>query len=75
MRTSKSKELSIYCDPETNTASVRIFKYRNYLWAGGTVMEIKKDSIIFKRMAELVGVETLWDTTSEIAKTYKVKDQ
>lgn len=68
----RAKEFSIYCDPETDVALVRLFKYRNYKWAGGKVMEIKKDSILLKRMAKLVGVKTLWDTTSEVAKTYKL---
>jgi len=68
----RPKEISIYCDPETNIALVRIFKYRNYKWAGGKVLELEKDSILLKRMADLVGVKNLWDTTSEVAKTYKI---
>ena len=71
----RPREISIYCDPETNTALVRIFKYRNYKWAGGNVIEMKKDSILLKRMAKLVGVKTLWDTTSEVAKTYKIIEE
>jgi len=71
----RPREISIYCDPETNTALVRIFKYRNYKWTGGNVVEMKKDSILLKRMAKLVGVKSLWDTTSEVAKTYKIIEE
>lgn len=75
MTSSRNKEISIYCDPETNIALVRIFKYRNYKWAGGKVLEMKKDSILLRRMAELADVETLWDTTSDVAKTYKINKE
>lgn len=70
----RPKEISIYCDPETDTALVRIFKYRNYKWAGGKVVEIKKDSYILGRLAESCGVPTLWNTTFEIAQVYKIKE-
>ncbi len=44
MRNPRSKEVKIFCDKETQMASVRIFKYRNYLWAGGRTLEFKRES-------------------------------
>jgi len=70
----KPKEVKIFCDPETNTALVRIFKLRNYNWSGGKTVEVKKDSGRLKTLAMLVGKDTVWNTNSETAITYQIKE-
>lgn len=86
MRNSNSKEVKIFCDKESETASVRIFKYRNYLWAGGKTLELKKDSSELKRIFDFIlqhSVEPidkssiLWKEDNESAITYvlEMKDE
>ena len=79
MRTQNSKEVKIFCDKETQTALVRIFKYRNYVWAGGKTLEIKEDSprlqrvfdSIFKFSVESIDKSAiLWKEDNESAVTY-----
>ena len=70
----KPKEVKIFCDPETNTALVRIFKLRNYKWSGGETLEVKKDSSTLKTLAILIGKDTVWNTNSETAITYQIKE-
>lgn len=70
----RPKEVKIFCDPETNTALVRIFKLRNYKWSGGKTFELKKDSDELKALATLIGKDTVWDTSSETAITYQIKE-
>lgn len=79
MRTSTTKEVKIFCDSETRIASVRIFKYRNYLWEGGKTFEFGKDSPELKRVFQTIisnSVETLdenldlWDDKKDTAVTY-----
>ena len=73
------KEVKIFCDKETQTALVRIFKYRNYVWAGGKTLEMKKDSPELQRVFESIlkfSVESidkssiLWKEDNESAITY-----
>ncbi len=86
MRNQNSKEVMIFCDKQTETASVRIFKFRNYVWAGGKTFEVKKDSRtlteLFRVISSHVGENVdkssiLWDDTKEVATTYvlKMKDE
>ena len=79
MKTQNSKEVRIFCDKETQTALVRIFKYRNYVWAGGRTLEMKKDSPELQRVFESIlkfSVEPidkssiLWKEDNESAITY-----
>lgn len=79
MRTSNTKEIKIFCDKETGVALVRIFKYRNYLWAGGDTIEMKKGSPALDVLAEIIckfSVEkvekekVLWNEDSDVAITY-----
>lgn len=79
MRNQSSKEVMIFCDKETGTASIRIFKFRNYVWAGGKTFEVKKDSRtlgeLFKVISSHVGENVdkssiLWDDSKEVATTY-----
>lgn len=79
MKTPKSKEVKIFCDGETNMALVRIFKLRNYVWAGGETLELKKDSPELKRVFEFIlqhSVEpidkssVLWKEDNESAIAY-----
>lgn len=70
-----NEEVRIFCDNETNTALVRIFKLRNYLISGGKTFEIKKNSQIIKMLAKICGLDDIWDTSSETAKTYQVKEK
>lgn len=79
MRTSSSKEVKVFCDKETQIASVRIFKYRNYIWEGGKTLEFKKDSPELKRVFQTIitnSVEPLnkdldlWDDNKDMAVTY-----
>lgn len=79
MRTQHSKEIRIFCDKETQTALVRIFKYRNYVWAGGKTLEMKKDSPELQRVFESIlkfstepidKSAILWKEDNESAITY-----
>lgn len=54
------REIHVFCDFETNKALVRIFKYRNFSWSGGKVMEFDRESNTLKRIDFLIkkyGVE------------------
>lgn len=86
MRNSKSKEVKIFCDKETGVASVRIFKYRNYLWTGGKTLELKKGSpdlervfcFILQHSTEPIDKSSiLWKDDNESAITYvlEMKDE
>jgi hypothetical protein len=79
MRTSTTKEVKIFCDKETQIASVRIFKYRKYLWEGGKTMDFKKNSPELERVFKTIinnSVEPLkedldlWDDNKDLAVTY-----
>jgi len=54
MTNNPKKEIRISCDFETNTAIVRIFKYRNYTWSGGQVFELKRDCDRLKELGQIV---------------------
>ena len=54
MKNPHSKEVKIFCDKETQTASVRIFKLRNYVWAGGKTLDLKKGSPELQRVFDFV---------------------
>ena len=78
------KEIKVFCDPETNIASVRIFKMRNGLWAGGRVYELKRDCDRLKELGKLIlkyqykngtdllNSEIIWNNKSERAISYKL---
>jgi len=79
MKNPHNKEVKIFCDKETQTASVRIFKLRNYVWAGGKTLELKKGSPELQRVFDFViehSVEPLdksailWKEDNESAITY-----
>lgn len=79
MRTSTTKEVKVFCDSETQTASVRIFKYRNYLWEGGKTLEFGKDSPELQRVFQTILTNSiepldknlnLWDDKKDTAITY-----
>lgn len=79
MRNPNSKEVRIFCDGTTKTALVRIFKYRNYVWAGGKTLEFKKDSPELQRVFQTIlkysidpidKSSILWDETKDTATTY-----
>lgn len=79
MRKPSSKEVMVFCDKETQTATIRIFKFRNYVWAGGKTLEFKKDSQKLQRVFDSIiefSVETmdkssiLWKEDNESAITY-----
>lgn len=79
MRNQNSKEVRIFCDKETQTALVRIYKYRNYVWNGGKTFELKKDSRTLSELLRVVASHVdesvdkssiLWDDTKEVATTY-----
>lgn len=79
MRKPSSKEVMVFCDKETQTATIRIFKFRNYVWAGGKTFEIKKNSrtlselfrIIFKYSVEDIDIKlVLWNENDDKAKSY-----
>ena len=79
MRTQNTKEVRIFCDKDGSLALVRIFKYRNYVWAGGKTLEIKKDSPRLQRVFDSIfnfSVESidksaiLWKEDNESAITY-----
>lgn len=50
------KEIRVFCDFETNTMAVRIFKYRNYTWSGGRLesYEVKRDSYVARELGRIV---------------------
>lgn len=86
MRNPKSKEVKIFCDKETGVASVRVFKFRNYAWAGGKTLELKKDSPKLKRVFDIIlqhlvepidKSSILWKEDNESAITYvlEMKDE
>lgn len=79
MRTPTTKEVKVFCDKETEIASVRIFKYRNYLWEGGKTLEFKKGSPELERVFKTILANSieplkedlnLWDDSKDIAVTY-----
>lgn len=79
MRTPNSKEVKIFCDKETQTASIRIFKLRNYVWEGGKTLDFKKDSPELKRVFQTILSNSvkpldknlnLWDDKKDTAVTY-----
>lgn len=79
MRTSTSKEVKVFCDKETQMASVRIFKYRNYIWEGGKTLELKKGSPELEKVFKTIIVNSvdpikensdLWDDSKDVAITY-----
>lgn len=79
MRDAKSKEVRIFCDKESETATIRIFKLRNYVWAGGKTLELKKDSLELQRVFETIlkfsvdpidKKSSLWKDDNESAVTY-----
>lgn len=79
MRTPNSKEVKIFCDKETQTASIRIFKLRNYVWEGGKTLEFGKDSPELKRVFQTILSNSvkpldknlnLWDDKKDTAVTY-----
>lgn len=86
MRNPNNKEVKIFCDKESETASVRIFKYRNYLWTGGKTLELKKGSpelervfcFILQHSVEPIDKSSiLWKEDNESAITYilEMKDE
>lgn len=50
----EKREISIFCDSETGKASVRIFKYRNYNYKGGSVFDIGKEMDFFKLLEKFI---------------------
>lgn len=48
------KEVRVFCDFETNTAIIRIFKFRNYVWSGGKTFEVRRDSPRLKEIASII---------------------
>lgn len=81
MRKPNNKEVMVFCDKETQTATIRIFKFRNYVWAGGKTLEFKKDSQELQRVFDSIiefSVETmdkssiLWKEDNESAITYSL---
>lgn len=80
MRKPSSKEVMVFCDKETQMATIRIFKFRNYVWAGGKTLEFKKDSQELQRIFSSIiefSVEPmddkssiLWKEDNESAITY-----
>ena len=48
------REFHVFCDFETNIAYVRIFQYRNYVWRGGKVSEMERDSKKIKNLASVI---------------------
>lgn len=82
MKTQGSKEVRIFCDGENNLALVRIFKLRNYVWAGGKTLELKKDSPELKRVFDFILQHSvvpidkssiLWKDDNESAITYMLE--
>jgi hypothetical protein len=83
-RMADQKEVRVSCDFETNTALVRIFKFRNYTWSGGRVYELKRDcdrlkelgNLIlkyqYKNGTDLLNSEIIWNDKAEIAISYKL---
>lgn len=85
MKSNKNKEIKVFCDKETETASVRIFKFRNYVWSGGKTLEMKKGSpelekvfsFILQHSKEPIDKSSiLWKEDNESAITYflEIKD-
>jgi len=79
MRTRNSKEVKIFCDKETQMASIRIFKHRNYVWEGGKTIEFKKGSPKLERVFKTIITNSvdpikedsnLWDDSKDVAVTY-----
>lgn len=79
MRTPTTKEVKVFCDKETETASIRIFKYRNYVWEGGKTLDLKKGSPELERVFKTIinnSIEplkedlNLWDDSKDLAVTY-----
>lgn len=79
MRTPTSKEVKVFCDKETQVASVRIFKYRNYIWEGGKTLELTKGSPELEKVFKTIIVNSvdpikqdssLWDDSKDVAVTY-----
>lgn len=79
MKNTHSKEVKIFCDKETQTASVRIFKLRNYVWTGGKTLELKKGSPELERVFSFILQHStepidkgniLWKDDNESAITY-----
>jgi hypothetical protein len=80
------KEIRIFCDVDTNIASVRIFKYRNYTWSGGKTYDLKRDCDRLKELSDIImkyrdektenkvwsNREIFWQGKSEIAIGYNV---
>lgn len=48
------KQIVVSCDFETNTALVRIYKFRNYTWSGGRVYELARDCYALKQLATII---------------------
>lgn len=80
-RSITSRDIVVFCDKDTQTAFIRIFKYRNYLWAGGKVFELKKNSplleginknIIDFSVNDLGKDFSLWQEDNEKAITYSL---
>lgn len=79
MKTPNSKEVKVFCDKETQMASVRIFKYRNYIWEGCKTLEFKKGSPELEKVFKTIIVNSvdpikedsnLWDDSKDVAVTY-----
>lgn len=78
------REIRVSCDFDTNTAYVRIWKYRNYTWSGGNVYNQKRNSYALKEIARIIveygtenkglvtNVEILFDGKNEIATAYNI---
>jgi len=81
------KEIRIFCDFETDTALVRIFKFRNYSWSGGKTYEIERVSDRLTELSSLIDKyrdakhegkkltsrsEILWNNKSEVATSYEL---
>ena len=81
------KEVRVFCDFETDTALVRIFKFRNYSWSGGKTYELKRMSDRLTELSALIlkyqdtkleakkltsSAEILWNSKAEVATSYEL---
>ena len=57
------KEIRVFCDFETDTALIRIFKFRDSSWSGGKTFEVKRDSPRMKELSCIIN--TYRDNFSE----------
>jgi hypothetical protein len=74
----KKVDVLVFCDPVSQSLSVRFFRYREHAWKGGSVFTIKKDSKTFKFLEKFVlsfsspKPNSIWNIESDTAKTYNL---